>query len=138
MNVFLDTNVLLDVIFDRGPFYAESAKVWALAETEQVRGSVSSLSFANIFYLVRRAKGRKAAQRAMNVIRDAFTIIPMDAQITNQAIDADMDDFEDATQFFSALRANATTMVTRNAKHFPTDSIAIQTPTDFLTAHFPE
>jgi predicted nucleic acid-binding protein len=138
VNVFLDTNVLLDVIFDREPFYTESAKVWALAETGEVAGFVSALSFANIFYLVRRAKGREAAGKALNVIRDAFTVIPMDVQITNQAIDAGMDDFEDAVQFFSALRANATTMITRNPKHFPTDSIAIQTPANFLAVHFPE
>lgn len=138
MNIFLDTNVLVDVIADRKPFYDESAKVWTLAETGQVTGFVSTLSFANISYLASRALGKSDARKALLSIRDAFDVVPFDEKILHQAMDADSVDFEDAIQLFSALRANATTIITRNAKHFPADSIAIQTPDEFLASHFPE
>lgn len=138
MNVFIDTNVLLDVLAQREPFYADSAQVWTLVETGQVAGAISTLSLPNLFYLMRRIKGQKAARKAMGILRDIFGFVPLDSQITNQAIDSDIEDFEDAIQFFSALRAGATTLITRNPKHFPGHDIAIQTPAEFLATHFPE
>ena len=138
MNVFLDTNVLLDVLARREPFYADSAQVWTLAESGRIVGFASTLSLPNLFYLVRRTKGQKAARNAISILRDIFSLVPLDVQITNQAVDADMKDFEDAIQFFSALRAGATALITRNPKDFPGGDVAIQTPTEFLATHFSE
>jgi predicted nucleic acid-binding protein len=138
VNVLVDTNVLLDVLGKREPFYADSAQVWTLAETGRVAGFVSALSLPNIYYLLRRVKGQKAARKAVGILRDIFNLVPLDSQITNQAVDADIGDFEDAIQFFSALSVGATSLVTRNAGDFPTDDMAIQTPAEFLAAHFPQ
>ena len=136
MKVFVDTNVLLDVLGRREPFYADSAKVWTLAETGQVEGFASTLSLPNLFYVLRRAEGQKVARKAVGVLRDIFSLVPLDAQITNQAIDSDIQDFEDAIQFFSALRCGAAALVTRNTKDFPGGDVAIQTPGEFLATHF--
>ncbi len=138
MKVFIDTNVLLDVLARRQPYYADSAQVWTLAEIGQVTCFASAWSLPNLFYLLHRTRGKKAARKVMNILRDIFSLVPLDAQITNQAIDADIDDFEDAIQFFSALRAGASTLITRNPRHFPGGDIAIQTPREFLATHFPE
>lgn len=138
MRVFLDTNVLLDVLARRGPFYADSAQVWTLAETGRVTGFISTLSLPNLFYLLRRINGQKGARKAMSILRDIFSLVPLDTQIVNQAIDADAADFEDAIQFFIALRTGATALITRNPRDFPSQDIAIQTPTEFLAAHFLE
>jgi predicted nucleic acid-binding protein len=136
VNVLIDTNVLLDVLARREPFYADSAQVWTLAETGQVTGFVSTLSLPNLFYLMRRTKGPKVARKAVSILRDIFSLVPFDVQIANQAIDADIGDFEDAIQFFSAMGAGATTLITRNPKDFPTGHMAIQTPAEFLATHF--
>ena len=45
---------------------------------------------------------------------------------------------ENAIQFFSALRARVVVLITRNPKDFPTGDVAIQTPAEFLAAHFAE
>lgn len=137
MNVFVDTNVLLDVLARREPFFADSAEIWTLAETGAIVGHIAALSLPNLFYLLRRAKGPGAARGAARLLRDIFTLVPLDGQIANQALDADIADFEDAIQFFSALRADADVIVTRNPKDFPTTDIALQTPTEFLATHFP-
>ena len=138
MNVFVDTNVLLDVLARREPYYDDSAQVWTLAETGQVSAFASTLSLPNLFYLLRRTKGPKTARKAMSILRDIFNLVPLDAQIIGQAIDSDMADFEDAIQFFSAGRASAAVLITRNAKDFPGADLAIQTPSEFLAAHFPQ
>ena len=137
MRVFCDTNVLLDVLARREPFYADSARVWTLAEGGQIHALVSVLSFANIFYVVRRLRNRRAAQQAVLLLRDTFEPVALDGQILNQAVDSDFGDLEDGIQFFSALRSGAACLVTRNPRHFPTDGIPVQTPTEFLATHFP-
>lgn len=138
MNIFLDTNVLLDVLVGREDVYADSAGVWTLAEAGHVKGFVSALSFPNIFYILRRVKDRRAAGKAMSIMRDIFRPVDLDQQILNQAIDANIKDFEDAIQFFSALRASAACLVTRNPRHFPTGDIPIQTPAEFFATHRPQ
>ena len=135
MNVFVDTNVLLDVLAKREPFYQDSANVWTLAEHGKIRGLVSALSFSNIYYIVRRLKDRRTADRAMLVLRDTFTPVACDEQVLGQAIDARMKDFEDAIQYFSAIRAESTCLISRNPDHFPRSAIPVLTPTEFLAAH---
>jgi predicted nucleic acid-binding protein len=136
MDLFVDTNVILDVFMRRQPFYEESACVWSLCETGKITGFISALSFPNVFYLLRRAEGYNAARKGMGLMRDVFIPVPLDSQITNQAIDSDIKDFEDAIQFFSALRVGADSLITRNAKDFPTGDVPIQTPAEFLATHF--
>jgi predicted nucleic acid-binding protein len=136
--VFIDTDVLLDVLGQREPFYFDSARVWTLAETGQVTGFVSTLSFPNVFYVLRPSKGRQGARRALSMMRAIFSLVPLDVQMTNQSLDADIKDFEDAIQFFSALRVGAASLITRNPKDYPKGQIAIQTPAEFLATHFAE
>lgn len=138
MNLFIDTNVLMDILATREEFYADSERVWSLVETGRVKGFVSALTVANLHYLLRRAKGLAAARSAVGVLRNIFALVPLDAQVVREAIEAEIDDFEDAIQFFSALRAEADVLITRNARHFPTGDLPIQAPGEFLAAHFPE
>ena len=135
MNVFLDTNVLMDVLLERRPFVAESQKVWFLAERSKVRGMVAALSFPNIYYIIRKMRGTDAAMSMMTMLRDTFTPVPLDGQILNQAVDAKFSDFEDAIQYFSARRADAECLLTRNADHFPASGLRVLSPEEFLAAH---
>ena len=136
MKLFVDTNVILDVFSRREPFYEDSSCIWTLCETGRIAGFVSAMSFPNVFYILRRAEGYKAAMKGMGLMRDVFSLVPLDSQITNQAIDSDVRDFEDAIQFFSALRVGADSLITRNTKDFPTGDVLIQTPTEFLATYF--
>src|SRR3972149_10498982 len=103
MKVFYDTNVLLDVLMAREPFFRDSAKVWTLAELGRVEGHLSAVSFLNIFYLMQRKRGRTAAAGAVRRMFEIFKAVACDSLIINQAIDSDLPDFEDAVQYFSAL-----------------------------------
>jgi predicted nucleic acid-binding protein len=138
MKVFCDTNVLLDVLALRVPFYEDSARLWSLAEAGRIEGVISAISPTTVFYVIRRLADRRKAWQAMRLLRDVFSASAVDQQILNQAVDAGMQDFEDAVQLFSALRAGAVALVTRDPKHYPADHIPIQTPAEFLAVHFPE
>lgn len=128
MILFFDTNVVLDVMAYRQPFYDASAKAWAFAETQRVRGFVSAVSLTTIYYLVRRMRSRAEASQSLHTIRRIVGLAACDASVIHQAIDADLPDFEDAVQYFSALAIGADVLVTRNIDHFPTGSVMIMSP----------
>lgn len=135
IKVFIDTNVLLDVLAERMPFYPDSMRVWTLAESGRIQAFVGAISFNNCYYIVRKPAGRPRAEKAIRLLRDIFEPIELTTQILNQAIDADFADFEDAIQFHSAVVARAECIITRDPDHFPRAPLAVLSPAEFLAAH---
>lgn len=58
MKVLIDTNVIVDVALEREAFYAESDRILTLAEEAQIQGYVSASTFSDLYYIIRRDKGR--------------------------------------------------------------------------------
>ncbi len=85
MKIFVDTNVLLDVLAKREPFYKDAARIWSMAERGRIEAQVSVISFNNIYYILRRAGNRKAAEQALRLMRNVFTAVPLNTQVLNQA-----------------------------------------------------
>lgn len=134
MKVFLDTNVLLDVLTRRKPFFDASAQIWSLAEADRIRGLVSAISYPNVYYIVRKLSGLKAADTVIHSMRAIFTVVACDERVIHQALDSEFTDFQDAIQYHSALAARAAYLVTRNPHHFPTTDLPVLSPTEFLAA----
>jgi predicted nucleic acid-binding protein len=133
MRIFVDTNLLLDVLARREPFYPAAARVWTMAETGACEALISAISFNNIYYIVRKARDAGAARRALVLLRDVFASVAPDQRILNQAIDSDIPDFEDAVQLYSALHARADYLLTRNVGDFPAGILPILAPDEFLS-----
>lgn len=133
MTVFVDTNILLDVLARREPFFPASRRIWELSELSRIDGLVSAISFNNTFYIIRKAADAETARESLRKIRSIFKPVGLDEKILNQALDSPLGDFEDAIQFFSALYAGASFLITRNPDDFPKDSpVAIVTAETFL------
>jgi len=81
VKIFLDTNVLLDVLLDRKPFYADSAAVWTLAERRTIEGLISAISFNNVYYVVRRLADRTRARRAVRLLSATFATVACDERV---------------------------------------------------------
>ena len=135
MRVFLDTNVVLDVLGERRPFVENAKPIWMLAEHGRITGLVSALSFANIFYILRKYADAGTAQQSLRYLRANFTPVPCDQGIIDHALASDFADFEDAIQYFCARNADAECIVTRDAGHFGSPSIPILSPLQFLATH---
>ena len=131
--VFVDTNVLLDVLRHREDFCEASAEIWSLVETGQLAGGISAISFNNVYYIIRRLADHVTAEKSLVLLRDTFEVVSCDQQILNQAIDSGFKDFEDAIQFFSAVRLGADYLLSRNVKDFPPDSMPVMTPEAYLS-----
>jgi predicted nucleic acid-binding protein len=135
VRVLVDTNVLLDVLAERKPFYPEAVRIWTLAESQRLDAHVAAISFTNCYYLVRKHADQRSADKAVRLLRDVFTPVDLTARIITQAIDSGLGDFEDAIQFHSAVCAGAECVITRNPDHFPKAPLSILTPAEFLAVH---
>lgn len=132
MKIFIDTNVLLDVLAERRPFYDASAEIINLFEMEQAEGFISAMSFNNTHYILRKRIGKSRALKAMRTLLDTFNVVSLDEKILSRTGNSGFGDFEDGIQFFSAIRSNADYLLTRNVKDFPHKDIPVITPEEFL------
>jgi len=132
MKLWIDTNVLIDVLAKRQPFHDDSAKVWALVEAGQAEGYISAISFNNVFYIVRRFGNRQKAHRAVVALSQLFQVAPVDAKTLQRAISASISDFEDAIQWISATDLGVDRFITRNTRDFPATTPVVLTPTEFF------
>jgi predicted nucleic acid-binding protein len=133
--IFLDTNVLVDVLTRREPFYAASAEVWNLCESRSVHGTISVISFNNIFYVARKSHGSEHALQMLKLLLDIYEPVSLDTQAVRRAIGAGFTDFEDAIQYHAAMSSAAECLVTRNAVHFPKSTLPVLAPEEFLVAY---
>lgn len=136
IRVFLDTNVLVDVLNKREPFVHDSAEMIDLGCLGMVKLYTSALSFATCLYLIRKSLGKENAVFAIRSLRRVISISPMNETEFDAAFSSDATDYEDMLQYYSALAAACDVVVTRNKQHFPQGGIPIKTPTEFLDEQF--
>lgn len=135
MKVLVDTNVILDVLLARPEFYADSARVLTLADRDQIEGCIAAISVNNCYYVVRKTADRKSAEKAVKQVLSLFDVCELDADILQMAAGAGFNDFEDAIQWQTALKADVDCVVTRNPADFPKKVLPVLTPAEFLATH---
>ncbi|HEX7561482.1 MAG TPA: PIN domain-containing protein [Candidatus Humimicrobiaceae bacterium] len=133
MKIFLDTNVILDVLIKREPFYIDSSKVLTLVNEKIVSGYISAITINNIYYILRKLKDKETAKNFITEILESFEIISLTKDILSQANKISINDYEDGIQFFSALDCGCDFLITRNDKDYPKLGIKIITPIEFIS-----
>lgn len=133
MRILIDTNVLIDVLCKRKDFYNDSLYIWKLCETKQIDGYISSLSVANIVYVLRRALDPQKIFDIINKISLIFNICDLKENTILKAAKMRWDDFEDALQSVTAERIRAQIIITRNVKDFINSNVLAIQPSELLT-----
>ena len=131
MKLFLDTNVVIDVIAAREPFIADSQAIFNLCETGKAEGCVSALTLCTVSYVLRKFVTPGTMRTKLREFRNVLTPIDLSVSLLDKAISSSIADFEDAVQFYTAAYCEADYIITRNVRHFPLDNIPVLTPTDF-------
>lgn len=130
--VFVDTDVILDLLSRREPFYPAAARLFSLAERGEVKIHASSLCFANLFYILRKELSAPVAVNVLKKLRQLVSVLPVDDTIVSHALDSGFRDFEDALQYHAAMAAAIPCLVTRNGRDYPNPAIPILTTEEFL------
>lgn len=131
MKAFIDTNVVLDLLLKRKPFFSEARDIITIKDYDRtLELIISSVSVTNIAYIARKTGDVYDILESLTMI---FDIAPTDKKIVNQAIELKWKDFEDAVQYCVAKEINADVFITRNVKDFKSvDGLRIWLPSDFL------
>ena len=129
--IFVDTNILLDVLLEREGYYYDALKIWANAENGNVEACIAAIALNNIHYFMRKLKSETTATIAVKILLRIFKVIPVDADILGLAVDFHDKDFEDDIQLQCALKAKCSQLFTRNPNHYDHSAIAVVPPSSF-------
>jgi predicted nucleic acid-binding protein len=132
MKLFLDTNVMLDFLGERDPFYISAAKIATLADKRKIKIVASALSYATLSYFLTKYYGLEKTKDKLRKFKVISEICELDALIIDKGLNSDFSDFEDALQYYSALRTDSDIIITRNGKDFKKSQIPVMTPDEFL------
>ena len=130
--VFIDLNIILDVLQKREPFYEASAQLLARVETELIEGFIAPHSITTLFYLIQKGKSSAEARANITNILQFLKITPVNQSTIDQALNLDYKEFEDAVQMISALQCKAECLLTRNISDYQPPLITVLKPVDFL------
>ena len=131
--IFLDTDVVLDHLADRQPFAEYAHRLLALAETGRLTLCVSSLSFSNLYYLLRKLKGHGDALALLGKLKSLVRVSAVTEAEIQAALSSSFKDFEDAIQHFAAkAEGSISAIVTRNKTDYSASELSVLSPDEFL------
>jgi predicted nucleic acid-binding protein len=132
-DIFIDTDVIIDFLIDREPHSREAAIIFTLIEQKKLKGYVSSLTFSNLYYILRKIESHIKVIAKLDSISRLLTILKVDQQIIKFAIASGFPDFEDSIQYNCALDyKKIDVLITRNIKDYKGSQIPVMTPAVYL------
>lgn len=131
--LFLDTNIVIDLLAKREPFYEEAASLFTMADKQQIQLFVSALTFANTNYILLHEMKAEEAKLILRKLKLIVHVINLNEKIVELSLnDDDFKDFEDALQYYTALENEADAIITRNLKDFQKAKLPAMTAAQFL------
>ena len=132
--LFLDTNIILDLLAHRMPFYTEAAELFSLADKKKLTLSISSLCLADIHYILSKHNPEMEVRKILRKFKVMVNVLSLDDKITDLALNSEFRDFEDAIQYYTAIGNEQELIITRNQSDFKDSKIPIMTAGEFITS----
>ena len=132
MRILLDTNIILDVLLERHPWFSEASAIWKLCDKGVIEGSIGATTMTDIFYFAHRADDLEAADRAVQVCLKTFVICKVNRTVLELATTKSGNDFEDNILIVCAELCGLDGIVTRDKKGFKDATIPVYTPEELL------
>lgn len=132
--LFLDTNIMLDLLGERIPYYNAIAKVATLADKGKIVIVVSALSYATVSYFLTKYENIEAAKSKLRKFKVISELCGLDNSIIEKSLNSDFGDFEDAIQYYSALISNCQIILTRNQKDFKLSQLPVMSAKEYMVS----
>ena len=136
MRLFLDTNVLIDLIANRKPWVESMLMIFELANQQKIKLIAADCSFINIVYICRKSVPMHILCKTLTDLQEYVEVTYVGNEILNQSLKSQWRDFEDCVQSLVAKREHADFIITRNGKDFKEADIPVLAPSDFLDYFF--
>ncbi|MBR4345562.1 MAG: PIN domain-containing protein [Oscillospiraceae bacterium] len=133
MKVMIDTNIILDVVFDREGLADTSAKILRMCEDKRLNGVITASSITDIFYIVRKhLHSKDSAYEVLEKIMEMVDIVTVSGEHIKTAFQKRANDFEDCLMSVCAESNRCDFIVTRNKSDFTDTVIKVVTPEELL------
>ena len=130
--ILLDTNIILDLLACRMPYYTEAAELFSLADKKEIKLSISSLCLADTHYILSKQNPEMEVRKILRKFKVLVNVLPLDDKITDLALNSEFRDFEDAIQYYTAIENDQELIITRNHPDFKDSKIPVMTAGEFI------
>lgn len=134
VRLFFDTNIILDLLAHRDPYFESVAKLVTLADQGEIIIVASALSYSTLNYLLSKYENAEIAQDKLRKFRIISEVSDLDDTIIDKGLNSNFRDFEDALQYFCAVKSGCDILITRNSKDFKESKIPVMTTEEFLAS----
>jgi predicted nucleic acid-binding protein len=131
--ILIDSDVILDSIFDRKPFSDDSAQILALCERGEIKGFITPIIISNIYYLLRKINTHERNIEILKMLLSIVDIAIITKETILKALDSNFKDFEDALQNYAVQdQTEISIIITRNVKDYKGSKLAVMSPDSYL------
>lgn len=131
--VFIDSDVILDFLFDRKPFSDTSAEILNMCYNQHLKGYITAIILSNIYYLLRKTTTHENVIVHLKKIMQILEVVTTEKKAILDALESNFNDFENALQNFSAQNSNdIEIIITRNTTDYKKSKLVVITPENFL------
>lgn len=131
--LFLDTNVVIDLLAKREGFYKAAVALFTLSYKKEIILYVSPMTYATAAYLLRK-QGEAQVKQLLRNLRLLSEVTTANDMVVDDALASSFKDYEDALQYYSALKHNVDCIITRNIIDFKNAKIPVLSPDEFLAS----
>lgn len=131
-SLFLDTNIVIDLLGERFPFYDSIAKIATLADSGHLKLVTSALTYSTVYYILTKEESHTAAIRKLTKFKVITETSDLSDKIMDKSLSSKFKDFEDALQYHCALKSNCDVIITRNGKDFKLAELPVMTAHQYL------
>jgi predicted nucleic acid-binding protein len=130
--IFIDSDIILDVLAERDEFVEVAAELFELAYLNEIKLFTTAVVLANVFYMLRKISGIEKARKNLQKLRLIIHVLPIDEKLVDLSLNSQFKDFEDGLQYFTAKENNISRLITRNIKHYKVDDMIIETAEEYV------
>ena len=133
MKVFIDTNIILDLIIHARRDSVYALKIFKAAEKGKIRIFTSAIAIADCLYILKATYLVKQPELHLSPLFKYLKITPTSHSSIVKALSSNFKDKEDAIQHFTAMEAsNIDYLITRDKSGYVSSKIKIINPVDFV------
>ena len=130
--LYLDSDVLLDLLLDREPFSDDIATLIEESINSEIKLCTSPISITNIHYIIGRIENKSKADLKTKKILEIVRLENIGQTTIDRASNSKFKDFEDSVQNFCAVESGHEIIITRNTKDYKESELSILTPREYL------
>lgn len=132
--LFLDTNIVIDLLERREPYCHDAVRLFTMAYNKKVQLVVSPITYATASFLLRK-HGSDGVRNLLSNFRQLSRVATVTERTVDDSLASQFKDFEDAMQYYTAVKTKADAIITRNGKDFTNSKIPVMTAAEYICSH---